>query len=147
MKARQTKRRKRAFRHQVAMCGVPPYSVTQRISFSYLRIVCVAALPLAVHRVVWCLANRDACARRHLTEGTVERIERKEKKEEGSRSETLTEGICGSGGIAPPFLTSVLDGYEWSPSNPGRFTPREIALGTHWIGCVGPRACLDVVET
>jgi hypothetical protein len=33
----------------------------------------------------------------------------------------------GSGGIAPPFLTSVLDGREWSDSCPGRFTP-----DTHW---------------
>jgi hypothetical protein len=29
----------------------------------------------------------------------------------------------GSGGIAPPFFTSVLDGGEWSASQPGRFTP------------------------
>jgi hypothetical protein len=31
-------------------------------------------------------------------------------------------------------LTSALDGGEWSPSRPGRFTPRERAPGTHWIG-------------
>jgi hypothetical protein len=38
-------------------------------------------------------------------------------------------------------LTSVLDGREWSASHPGRFTPRERAPGTHWIGgWVGPRA-------
>jgi hypothetical protein len=31
-------------------------------------------------------------------------------------------------------------------SRPGRFTPRERALGTHWIGgWVGPRAVLDAV--
>jgi hypothetical protein len=30
----------------------------------------------------------------------------------------------GSGGIAPPFLTSALDGDEWSASRPGRFTLR-----------------------
>jgi hypothetical protein len=30
---------------------------------------------------------------------------------------------------------------------PGRFTPGEIASGTHWIGgWVGPRASLDVME-
>jgi hypothetical protein len=29
--------------------------------------------------------------------------------------------IWGSGGIAPPFLTSTLDGGEWSASRPGRF--------------------------
>jgi hypothetical protein len=34
----------------------------------------------------------------------------------------------GSGGIAPPFLISVLDVDEWSASRPGRFTPRERTL-------------------
>jgi hypothetical protein len=29
----------------------------------------------------------------------------------------------GSGGTAPSFLTSELDGGEWSASRPGRFTP------------------------
>jgi hypothetical protein len=50
----------------------------------------------------------------------------------------------GSGGIAPQFLTSVLDGGEWSASHPCRFTPGERFPGTHWIGgWVGPRAGLD----
>jgi hypothetical protein len=41
-------------------------------------------------------------------------------------------------------LTSALDGSEWSASHPGRFTPRETAPSTHWIGgWVGPRAGLD----
>jgi hypothetical protein len=41
-------------------------------------------------------------------------------------------------------LASALDGSEWSASRPGRFTPRERAPGTHWIGgWVGPRAVLD----
>jgi len=31
-------------------------------------------------------------------------------------------------------LTSALDGGEWSASRPVRFTPRERAPGTHWIG-------------
>jgi hypothetical protein len=36
-------------------------------------------------------------------------------------------------------LTSALDGGEWSASRSGRFTPRERAPGTHWIGgWVGP---------
>jgi hypothetical protein len=53
----------------------------------------------------------------------------------------------GSGGIAHTFLTSALDGGEWSASRPGRFTPRERALGTHWMGgWVGPRAVLDMVK-
>jgi hypothetical protein len=43
-------------------------------------------------------------------------------------------------------LTSALDGSEWSASRPGRFTPRERAPCTHWIGdWVGPRAVLDAV--
>jgi len=38
----------------------------------------------------------------------------------------------------------ALDEGEWSASRPVRFTPRERAAGTHWIGgWVGPRACLD----
>jgi len=37
------------------------------------------------------------------------------------------------------FLTSALDGGEWSVSRPGRFTPRKRAPGAHWIGgWVGP---------
>jgi hypothetical protein len=53
----------------------------------------------------------------------------------------------GSGGIAPPFLTSALDGGEWSASRPGRFTPKKKVTGGHWIGgWVGPRAVLDAVE-
>jgi hypothetical protein len=43
-------------------------------------------------------------------------------------------------------LTSALDGGEWSASRHGRFTPRETAPGTHWIGgWMGPRAVLDAV--
>jgi hypothetical protein len=53
----------------------------------------------------------------------------------------------GGGGVAPPFLTSALDGGEWSASHPGRFTSWERAPGTHWTGgWVGPRAGLDIVE-
>jgi hypothetical protein len=45
------------------------------------------------------------------------------------------------------FLTSSPVGGEWSVSRPGRFTPRERAPGTHWIGgWVDPRAGLDKVE-
>jgi hypothetical protein len=43
-------------------------------------------------------------------------------------------------------LTSALDGGQWSASRPGRFTPRERAPGTHWIGgWVDPRAVLEAV--
>jgi hypothetical protein len=45
------------------------------------------------------------------------------------------------------FLTSALVRGEWSASRPGRFTPGEIAPGTHWIGgWVDPRAGLDDME-
>jgi hypothetical protein len=40
----------------------------------------------------------------------------------------------------------VLDGGEWSGSRPRRFTTKERAPSTHWIGgWVGPRAGLDAV--
>jgi hypothetical protein len=43
-------------------------------------------------------------------------------------------------------LTSTLYGGEWSASRPGRFTPRERAPGSHWIGgWVSPRAVMDAV--
>jgi hypothetical protein len=52
----------------------------------------------------------------------------------------------GNGGITPPFLTSVLDGDEWSTSRPCRFIPRGRRFGIHWIeGWMGPRAGLDAV--
>jgi hypothetical protein len=42
------------------------------------------------------------------------------------------------------FLTSALDEGEWSASCLGRFTPKERAPGTHWIGgWMGPRASVD----
>jgi hypothetical protein len=45
------------------------------------------------------------------------------------------------------FLTSALAGGEWSPSRCGRFTPRERAPATHWIGSwADPRAGLDDVK-
>jgi hypothetical protein len=44
-------------------------------------------------------------------------------------------------------LTSALAGGEWSASLPGRFTPRERAPDTQWIGgWVGPRVGQDDVE-
>jgi hypothetical protein len=53
----------------------------------------------------------------------------------------------GGGSVDPQFLTSALDGVEWSVSRPGRFTPGESAPGTHWIGgWVDTRAGLDDVE-
>ena len=44
------------------------------------------------------------------------------------------------------FLTSPLDGGQWSTSRPSRFTPVKCA-GTHPIGgWVRPRASLDILE-
>jgi hypothetical protein len=52
----------------------------------------------------------------------------------------------GSGDSSIHSFTSVLDGGEWSASRPCRFTPRETAPVTHWIGgWVSPRAVLDAV--
>jgi hypothetical protein len=52
----------------------------------------------------------------------------------------------GRGDIAPPFLTSALDGGEWSALRPYRFTHGESAPCTHWIGgWVGPGAGLESV--
>jgi hypothetical protein len=60
---------------------------------------------------------------------------------------TNHEDVWGSGGIAPPFLTSALDGDVWSASCPGRFTPSEIVPGAHWIGgWMGPTTSLDTAE-
>jgi len=53
----------------------------------------------------------------------------------------------GNGGIVPRILDLCLDSGEWSASHPGRFTPKQRAPGTHWIGdWVGPRVGLDAVE-
>jgi hypothetical protein len=53
----------------------------------------------------------------------------------------------GSGGIALPFFTLALDGGEWSPSLPSRFTLGERSPGTHWMGgWLDPRAGLDAME-
>jgi hypothetical protein len=52
----------------------------------------------------------------------------------------------GNGGIVPHILDLGSRVGEWLASRPGRFTPRERALGTNWIGgWVGPRAALDTV--
>jgi hypothetical protein len=59
----------------------------------------------------------------------------------------IYRNVWRSGGTAPPFLTSTLDGGEWSASRPASFTPVERAPGIHWIGGrVDPRAGLDDVE-
>jgi hypothetical protein len=53
----------------------------------------------------------------------------------------------GSGIKALPFLTSALDGSEWSASRHGRFTPGDTAPGTHLIeGWVDLRAGLNAME-
>jgi hypothetical protein len=52
------------------------------------------------------------------------------------------EPIWGSGGIAPTFSISALDGGEWSASRHCRFTLVETDPGS-WMG---PRADLYAVE-
>jgi hypothetical protein len=55
--------------------------------------------------------------------------------------------MWGSRDIAPPFLTSVLDGGEWSASHPSHFTPGDTASSTHWTGSwVGARGSPDAVQ-
>jgi hypothetical protein len=45
------------------------------------------------------------------------------------------EGVVGEWRYsATHSLTSALDGGEWLASRTGRFTPRERAPGTRWIG-------------
>jgi hypothetical protein len=57
------------------------------------------------------------------------------------------EDVWGSGGIAPSFLTSALDGGEWSASCPCRFTPRKIIPGIQrTIGRLGPKTGLKVMD-
>jgi hypothetical protein len=57
------------------------------------------------------------------------------------------EDMWGSGGIAPPFLTSALDGGEWSASRPGTFTSEKGIPVTHRIrGWVCPRTGLEAME-
>jgi hypothetical protein len=57
------------------------------------------------------------------------------------------EGVWGVDGLIHIFLTSALDGGEWSASRLGRFTPGETAPCTRWIGSwMDPRVCLDDVE-
>jgi hypothetical protein len=57
------------------------------------------------------------------------------------------EDVWGSGGTVPPFLTTALDGGEWSASRPGRLTSGETVKVTRWIGgSVGPRTYLDALQ-
>jgi hypothetical protein len=52
-----------------------------------------------------------------------------------------------SGSVAPPFLTSLLDGEEWSSSYPRHFNPGKIAHDIHGIGAwVGTTAGLDIIK-
>jgi hypothetical protein len=56
------------------------------------------------------------------------------------------EGVLEEWRYSATLSLTALDGGEWSASCPGRFTPRERAPVTHWIGgWVHPRAVLDAV--
>jgi hypothetical protein len=53
----------------------------------------------------------------------------------------------GSGSIGPPFMTSALDGGEWSASRLCCFTPWIRALDSRWTeGWVGPSFCLEAMN-
>jgi hypothetical protein len=57
-----------------------------------------------------------------------------------------TKTLWRSGLIGLTFLTSELEGGEWSASPSGRFTPGERDHGIHWIGgWEEPRAAPDVM--
>jgi hypothetical protein len=60
---------------------------------------------------------------------------------------TMSLRHMGVWSIISPFLTSALDGGEWSASCSGCFTSREIDPDTYWIGgWLDPRAGLEAVE-
>lgn len=64
-----------------------------------------------------------------------------------NNSASCHEGVWGSKGIAPPCLTSAVDGGEWSAWRLGHFTPTERVHDTHWRGfLMGSKASLDAVE-
>jgi hypothetical protein len=64
-----------------------------------------------------------------------------------AKKNTIHEHVWRSGGIAPPFLTSTLDGGEWSASRPSRFTHEERDPCTLCTGSwVGPTVGLVTVE-
>jgi hypothetical protein len=51
--------------------------------------------------------------------------------------------VCGSGGIAPSFLISTIEGCEWSASRPNRFTSQKEPIHPPhpldmWLG--GPKS-------
>jgi hypothetical protein len=50
----------------------------------------------------------------------------------------MHEVLWWSGGIAPPLLTSALNGGEWSASRSGRITAEERTLCARWVGAGGP---------
>jgi hypothetical protein len=58
------------------------------------------------------------------------------------------EDVSGNASIAPLFMTSALDGVEWSTSSPDRFNPGVRSPDAHWIeDWVGPRIGKDAVES
>jgi hypothetical protein len=73
-------------------------------------------------------------------------IGNKHKTQTYSITSTCNKVNVRNGAVSYSFLTSALDGGEWSDSRPGRFTPRERATGTHWKGgWVGPSAVVDAI--
>ena len=65
-------------------------------------------------------------------------------KKKGKNRETCLSPFSAGTHQLHLFLTSSLDGDEWSTSHPCPFNPRRNP-GTHWLGgWVGPRAGLDI---
>jgi hypothetical protein len=53
----------------------------------------------------------------------------------------------GVGDLAPPFLTSALNGSEWLASRSRYFTPGKIDPDAHFVGgWLGPKTGLNAVE-
>jgi hypothetical protein len=67
-------------------------------------------------------------------------------KVKGNKYILGVEDVWGNEGIAPPFLTSALDGGGCLAGRLCRLTPGETASGIHCVGgLVGPRVCVDVI--
>jgi hypothetical protein len=86
------------------------------------------------------------CASNHLLNATCYYLTGKAVPVLNYKSIMLRRHV-GKRRCTPLFLTSTLDGGEWSASLPCRFSPKERHPAAHWIGGpVGPSVCVDVVE-
>jgi hypothetical protein len=93
--------------------------------------------------VIWLGMTSDCCGDRgHMTMHFVQKV----KLSLCFNWVPRHEDVLGEWKYSSTPSLTALDGGEWSVSRPGRFTPREGGLGTHWTrGWVGLRAGLDTV--